>query len=275
MKLLNFIIILCLFLSSYYLKSYVSISDTTIKTDLISFPVYGYTEDWAGKTITYTFEEVWHSFEILDVVGGDAVLDANIKYGYDYKTHLITITINSMQPNYNGLLFNIVLRVLARVDFYYPNERCIIIPKEIIINDKGNLTNIELDNDTAEIKLNYVPSNLTYIQDVSLNYPNPFYYETNILFSLNEPNNVVFEVYNSLGMLLQTIPDNNKDYGNVFLYELINSERSNIPIEDNNNLEKGLYRIRLTLNRIELSRSVYYLNVRIGNDIRTIKMVIN
>jgi hypothetical protein len=108
-----------------------------------------------------------------------------------------------------------------------------------------------------------------------LNYPNPFTYGTNILFSLSEDSPVSFEIYNFLGILVQSIPTKDEDGSKGFNYELSDSKRSTIDIEQNNKLEKGLYHIRLQVNKTYISNGVYYMVIRIGNTSRLISMSIN
>ena len=260
-------------LTNVAMANYAEIKDTTISTDIVSLPVYGITEDWGGKTITYSFEVNWASFELLEVVAdsNSAVLNNSIKYDYAWQTRLITIVVNDIKPNFGAeILFNMVIRVLTRVDIYHPNEIFTITPKEIKIDDSV----IVLAGKTARIEIEHTPNNLTYIEEVSLNYPNPFNYETTILFSLPEESNISFEVYNSSGKCVQKMPDKEKNYSNAFIYEFMNNKLDIIAFE-NDVLEKGIYRLRLRINRIEIGNGVYYFVVRIGNNVRMIKMGIN
>ncbi|MCL2039890.1 MAG: T9SS type A sorting domain-containing protein [Bacteroidetes bacterium] len=256
----------------------VSIKDTTITTDFVSLPVFGNTgEDWNGKTIEYRFSVSWASFQLLDVVADNnsAVLDKNIQFSYDWQERIISVTINSMQSNFNGNLFNIVIKVLTRVDFYSPNEVFQITPTEIIVKDGNTSNTIPLESPTAYVRIDYLPSNLTYIEDVSFNYPNPFLTETTILFSVNEKADVSFEIYSSLGRLVQRIPNKEDDSQNDgFRYELYDENRTTVQIEENK-LEKGIYRLFLTAKKTEASVSVYYVVVRIGNNSHLVKMCIN
>lgn len=276
------LIIGCLMLLNVNVKAQqVHIEDTTITTDIVSLPVLGNTEDWNGKTIEYRFKVSWPAFELLDVVAesNSAVLDKNIKFSYDWQERLILVTINSIQSNFSyGNLFNIVIKVLTRVDFYRPNEIFEITPQEIIIKDASNSNTIKLESNTAYVRIEYMPNNLTYIEDVSLNYPNPFLTETTILFSVTEETDVSFEIYNILGTLVKKIPNKDNDFKyDAFRYEIYNMEHIAVPIEDNNKLEKGIYCLRLNTNKIEssISISIYYLLVRIGTNTHLIKMCIN
>jgi len=266
------LIIICLFLSSYLVKSEAIINDTTIDTDLVSLPVYGSTKDWSNQTITYTFKVSWARFDLLDVVAdaNSAILNNDITYRYDWQTNLITVTTNNIKPNFDGVLFNIVVKVLTRVDYYTISEVFTITPMEIIISDANNSTSISLGTQTASVSLNYVQADLTYRSDVSLNYPNPFNNDSRILFSLSDSQPVNIAIYNPLGNLVQQIPGKSGEFN----YELTSSTHNTISIEDNNMLDKGLYCLRL-IRTNRLSDGIYYLVVRIGNNSRLIKMGVN
>ena len=273
------LILVCLGLLSVDSKAQnVYINDTTITTDIVSLPVLGETKDWNGKTIEYRFKVSWAAFELLDVVANSnaAVLDKKIHFSYDWQEKLITVNVNSIKPNFDGTLFNFVIRVLSRVDFYFPNEIFEITSTEIIVKDANKSDTIELKSNTAYVKVDYVPSNLTYIQDVSFNYPNPFLYETTILFSVSEAADVSFEICNTLGALVQKIPNKDDNFKNdAFMYELYDRKHTAVPIENNNKLEKGLYCLRLKANKVEASATIYYLVVRIGNNTHLVKMCVN
>jgi len=278
MKILNIkqinLLIACFVLATLLANGQAIINDTTINNDVVSLPVIGSTANWSGKTVTYIFEVGWAQFELLDVIGGNnsAVINNSINFKYVWDSSQIVITIREIKPNFiNGNLFNIVLKLLTRVDFYFPNEIFEITPKKIIVGDSI----ITLTEKTAKVNIDYIPANLTYIKDISLNYPNPFYYETNILFSLPEESSVNFDIYNPLGLCVQQIPDKKNDFGKPFFYEIINSNYQQILIENNNVLEKGLYRLRLRINNIEGASGIYYMSVRLGNMKRLIKMGVN
>ena len=268
------LIIICFCLANIIAKGQAEINDTTISLDVVSLPVIGWTENWIGKPITYIFKVNWVSFELLEITGNvnSAILNNNIQYNFDWETGEIIVKINEIKPNFNkGVLFNIVVRILTNVYFYDPYDIFTITPKSISIGDSL----INLEEKTAQISLNYTPTNLTYISDISFNYPNPFNYETKIMFSLNETQSVNCEIYNSLGVCVKRIPDKNEDYSSAFYYELINSNRQDIKIEESNILEKGLYHLLLRKNFIEIASDVYYLVFRIGDGYRLIKMGIN
>ena len=265
-------ILICLLILNYVAFGQAEINDTTISNDLVSLPINGYTGNWEGKKIIYTFQVSWASFELIDVIGNanSETLNQKIQYTYDWQNYTIKVTIPSIKSNCDGVLFNIIIRVLNYVDFYPTNEVFTITPKEIIVGDSV----ITLKEKTARVDLNYVPSNLTYIKDISFNYPNPFTHQTTILFSLPETNNVDIKIYNSLGSCIQIIPDKDNDYGNAFKYEIRNSQREVIKIAENNNFEKGLYSLYLIVNRWELSKGEYFLVIRVGDITKTIKMVV-
>jgi hypothetical protein len=265
--------IIFLLVSNFIIKAQAVIQDTTINTDIVSLPVYGTTADWENKTIEYSFKTNWVSFQLLDVVADNnsAVLDKEIEYKYEWENNSIIVTIHSIKPNFNGTLFNIVIRVLPKVDFYFTGEFFEITPMKILVSDGEDVSSINLGDKTAQINFNYIPANLTYRSDVSLNYPNPFSSETFLLFSLSETKEVNFEIYNVLGTCVQNIPG----IGNAFRYEIIDSKHNLIAITENNTLEKGLYRIKLIREHSKLAKGVYYLVVRIGDENRTIRIGVN
>jgi hypothetical protein len=98
---------------------------------------------------------------------------------------------------------------------------------------------------------------------VSLNYPNPFNYETRVFFSINESTPIKMRLYNSGGSLIQIIPNDNplENCLNYYIYDSHNAEIFSMDNSycDDYEFAQGLYKIVFRVNRTQMNMGTYRL----------------
>jgi hypothetical protein len=236
----------------------VLIGDTTTKNDCISIPVTGKTSDFKDKKVEYGFELNWVHSEILGIVAQKDYALNNESFSYLHETNMLTVSSENFASNFTGTLFEINIRLLPRMDFFVLWENTFeITPKYVkIISPTGDTDSIILDSPTASIYIDTINSYQTFIEDVSINYPNPFNYETVIFFSINEPTPVKMELYGFDGNIIQKIP---ADINGALEFEIINSNRDKIEFTNDYKFPKGLYKVVFRINRAVLATGQYRL----------------
>lgn len=237
----------------------VEIKDTTVKTDYILMPINGTTGgNLSGKTVEYFFELNWLPMEILSINSKDtyAVKGDNITYSFSDSSRILKVSCKNISSNFTGTLFEINFRLLPYVDFYNEWKKELTIqPKKIrIYSSKDNDTTIQLDNKTASIKIDTIKSNQTYIENISVNYPNPFNNETLMFFSVLEPTTAKAYLYNFAGGIVQNIPDDLE--GAVFV-KCFDSYNNEIKITSDYKFLKGVYKIVLKANPEKITVGQY------------------
>ena len=254
----------------------VEIRDTTIKSDCISIPITGTTADFKGKKVEYGFEVNWVNFEILGIVTQPnyALNDESeyFSYSYNHETRILTVTSENFSSSFTGTLFEINIRLLPRMDFFMTWENVFqIAPKYVAITSTSSqeTDTINFVSSAASIFIDTINANQTFKEGVSLNYPNPFNYETVIFFSIDEPTPVKMELYNFSGSVLQKIPENVDGALYFHFYDAFNNE---IEVSDNYEFSKGLYKVILRINRAVLATGQYRLLVKTNQNRKLINL---
>ena len=239
----------------------ISISDTTTKTSHISIPINGTTTNFFGKKVEYTFDLHWVHHELLGIITKNNYAlnpNANFSYSFDFESRILTVSSENFRSNFTGTLFEISILLLPRMDFFRPWERVFTItPKNVKVIDGNDTATTVFTNPPARIFIDTVASNQTFREAVSLNYPNPFNYETVIFFSIYEPTPVKMELYAFDGSILQRMPE---DIDGALHFSFYDSSNNLIEMENNHTFPQGIYKLVLRINRVQLSSGQYRLS---------------
>jgi len=253
---ISFIFFLLFFVPTVKSEITVSVKDTTIKTDRISFPISGTTANFKGKKVEYGFQFNWVHKEILGINFNQnfALTNGNFSYKYDSENRFLTVTSENFSSNFTGTLFEINLRLLPRVDFFRPNEVVTITPKYVRITASENDTTVHFSNISASIFIDTVEGNQTFREAVSANYPNPFGYETVVFFSIDTPTPLKIQLYGFEGSIIQTIP---VDIDGALFFTFFDSDNRVIEVNENYEFPRGIYKVVLRVNYAILATGQY------------------
>ena len=249
----------------------VSISDTTIKSDCIAIPIYGTTTNFNGKKIEYGFQLNWVQAEILGITTNQnfALNSENFSYFYDWKSRMLTVSSENFTSNFSGILFEINFRLLPRMDFFMNHEIFTLTPKYVKITSSENDTTINLSSSSASIRIDTISANQTFKEGVSTNYPNPFFYETVLFFSINEPTTVNMELYDFIGNIIQKIPE---DIDGALHFRFFDASNNEIKINNNYEFSQGIYKVIFRINHAILATGQYRLLFETNQNKRLINL---
>jgi len=240
----------------------VSVNDTTVKTDIFLLPVNGSTIEFKDDTVTYSFLLQETDYQLIEVIPNKNlnIKTEDFKFNIDYNQGLLKVTSTKFPSNFNGKLFDLNLRLFPKVDFYTVNKnRLKITPTTVSINKKnGSDSIIKLEEKPAYITIDTVFLRQTFKEGVSFNYPNPFYYETNVFFSILEKTTLKIYVHSYQGGLIQTIPVD--IVGDKALnYKFYNSANELLQVKEGYEFAKGIYKLVLNPNAFVMPIGQYRL----------------
>jgi hypothetical protein len=249
----------------------VSIKNDTTNTDFLSIPIYGSTANWTGKTAEYTFQLGYAQCNILEIVANsDYALKANTaSFTYDWWERTLVVKVTDIAPNFNGTLFAINVELSPRMDFYGIWEQSITIePKTVRVYGNGTDTTIALSG-VATILIDKENPDQTFREDISLNYPNPFNYETIVFFSIDKPSKIEAKLFSFSGEIVQNIP---KDTKGPLLFTIYDSFNKEISEPADYEFPQGIYKIIFRVNAQMLAVGHYRFLLETDNSSHSIYM---
>ncbi len=159
---------------------------------------------------------------------------------------IITIIGSNVQPVENGTIFVVEIEGLAG-----PDSIAILEPIELKVNgDKPD-------------SIVYIPGRMRigdpvfqrFPENLGLNYPNPFNFNTIFPFSINKKTKVKFYIYAIDGKLVQEIPSDSP----MIEYYLFDSNGKPMKDAINNSFEMGTYEIELIPINWKVAKGIYFL----------------
>ncbi len=223
---------------------YVTINNAKTELGIIEIPVLGNTNNnFTTNKIKYSFDLDGAFAEVLEIKGGNdfGFEELSPKFEITEKTaghYILTVFSEKVKSNFEGKLFNIVINMFPKMDFYYKDYSSLkITPTSAAINDKI----VDITANAGIISITNIEANQTYNERVSYAYPNPFSYETEIYFSIKEETTLKLTISNYVGEIIQEIPAEN----DIFNFIVMNAAREIIDFTEDYIFPRGLYKMVL------------------------------
>jgi hypothetical protein len=226
------------------------INDTTVKQDIVSINVFGQTGAFSGKTYEYKFQFRYAGANVLGISFKEnyAFITDEYTYDYDASDRTLTVTTSNIIPNWDGNLFDIDLQILPKIDFYQEWERSLnIVPVSVRVYGDGMDSTFTMPSSNGgNIAIDTINATQTYHNSFSVNYPNPFNYETTIFFSVDTPSKLNAYVYDFVGG--RQLQEFAKDSVGTFFYTFYDAMNKKVEYTGDYEFPKGLYKVVLRAN---------------------------
>ncbi len=238
----------------------VKINNMRLTSNLDIIPVYGSIGNIdTNQKIGFNFiiTGASNSVDICSALAGDSCAisekkpELTTKYHTTQKELLVNVSSNFVKSNYNGKLFDLEINFLPLLDFYYNSTYLEITPSFVTI---GNDT-IILPEEKSKITIKPIEANQNYHESISLPIPNPFSYELDTYFSIEQETILNIIIYNSDGQVIQKIPGK-EDF---FKYWIQNASREFVELKENSKIPRGLYKLNLKPYELVISTGIYRL----------------
>ncbi len=269
--LLIFLVTSCWFCGLHAEQMTISIHDTIAKSGVITLPVYGSTANISGN-IEYTLKLSGAECSIFSIAGGqqfgfiDPLPAYNLTVNTDGSRNL-HVRSSSVQPNFSGILFEIKISIFPKVDFYSKyNIQLEISPMFFAVDSaKTDFDSVK----SGIITIQPTQAIQTYNEEFSYNYPNPFSYETEIFFSIDEETPITIYIYNYNGDEVQRIPYNDMNFYCTF----VTPTGEVLKIDESYKFKRGLYKLVLRPKPTTLEMGSYYLVFETNKNKHTLNML--
>ncbi len=200
------ILLLFLGFTNLFSAGFVSIQDTTLIHSGTNsrIPVYSNVDFSQVNNAKFTFKFNGLLLNIKGVYAAEenGCKEAGSSFTVDLtnlKEATLEVTATQFNPTNNGILFSIELETLAGQD-----SIAFLTPSEITLNDVID-NSIELKAGRIKIGL---PVYLIINEGIQEVYPNPFYFNGTVNFSIRDDSKINFKVYSLNGKLIGSIPGN-------------------------------------------------------------------
>jgi len=235
----------------------IEISDTNLTSNVAVLPVYGSTGELNNnQKVCFYFKITGAPINIYSVLAGENYAiseerpDFNISYN-NQKELLLVVSPKSIKSNYKGKLFDLQINFLPILDFYYNSVYSEILFDFITINNDT----INIPKEKSTIKITPIGASQNYYESVSSPIPNPFDYEVDIYFSIEEETLFNITIFNSDGQFVQKIPGQKED--DLFKYWVQGASREFIELKENSKIPQGLYKLNLKPAKNVVSTGIY------------------
>lgn len=234
----------------------IQVPDTNITNGSIVIPIKGSIDvsQSGNDTLEYSFDILGASVDVVSINGGSncGITSENIIFNFDSENNKLTFSTTKFLNKFTGVLFYLTLNVYPRVDFYYKDYFFVeIVPASVKLNN----VDLEFNAEIGKISIDTLDVIQNYKERFSYAFPNPFSYETEIYFSIEEATPLKLIIYNYGGEIVQTIPEEN----DIFRYIVMDAERKLIDINSDYIFERGLYKIILQPQYIMAQNGAYRL----------------
>lgn len=235
----------------------IDIPDTTLdRAQVYELPVYIDTDDeFDNIRLIFQYDKIHLDIKGLEVSNATIAYEINNFQLYDENG--MSFFVADVKTNFSkadNVLFFISLEALVG-------------PDSITIID---ISNMEIDGQSADdftfnIGMINIRGESVYpgnLESLSLNYPNPFYYETKFILNLEANSMIEMKLYNTNGKLVASYPGKQNDVVRFLV------RKDGIEIENNfDELVTGEYEISLLPFNNRYASGVYYLYLQTNKSI--------
>ncbi|MFP4368846.1 MAG: hypothetical protein ACLFR2_04630 [Candidatus Kapaibacterium sp.] len=230
-------------------QSAIEIADTSLQGGVVhDLPVYG-TLPAGAQNVELEFRFNALLLDFKSAFGNESTILTDpfaIQDISGMQNSVLRITAPSTKQSANGILCYLKLETLAG-----PDSTASLSPVSITINGEIQ-EDPALDPGTIFIGqpvFQEFPENLGNI------YPNPFYVDLNIGFTINEPSKVNFKMFNLAGVKIFELNGNDEN----FEYHIFDRNGSEIDKPESHTFEKGSYRLYMIRKPRDVAAGTYFL----------------
>jgi hypothetical protein len=256
MKLILYSVIFFAFITANAQNS-VGIPDTTLDRAMVyQLPVYIDTDDaFDNIRLVFQYDKIHLDIKGLEVSNSTIAYEINNFQLYDENGQSFFVAdLNTNLSSSDNILFYISLEALVGPD------SVTYIEIKSLETDNVPAGNYELVNGKISIRGESVY--LGNLESLSLNYPNPFYYETKFDMNLDNESNISLKLYNTGGKLVATYPGKQNDVVRFLI------RKDGIIVDDNTDaLSPGKYEISLLPFNNRFSSGVYFFYLQTDKSI--------
>lgn len=245
--------VLLIFAGAVNAKNLIEVKDTIIphgKTYLI--PVYGEIDAPGAKKLTVYFNYNGIILDIKSAKGGDNTGFHEAAPAFDTKAQKwdsvnINVSSSNFDKTYKGVICYLEIEALVGSDSIAALQPYALVVDDVVDpNAEFKSGIINVGNPTVIQK---------YPEGIGFCYPNPNMWVATFNFNVQNESKVTFKIYNSVGVLVQTIPaEDDKIKFNIF-----NANSEKIPNPVDYLFKQGAYKLTLDLSSYPLGAGSIYI----------------